>query len=166
MASPNFIARTRRNHALEHATIHLLNRRYPDKQIVGWSTPQGFYIYGDVSTSAVENAVREASSRLSRGESTLAIHPRCGTNLVTASTLVGLVAFATMLPGGNRSRRARLPLVLLASTLAMLLSQPIGLAVQEYVTTDAHQLGTPDIDIEPGVAGQVTVHKVRVTHRG
>lgn len=166
MSVLNLVVRVRRNHALEHATIHLLNRRYPEKQLMGWSTPYGFYIYGDVPTSAVENTIHEASSRLNHGESSLAIHPRCGTNLVTASTLVGLVAFLTMLPNGKHPRRTRLPLVLVASTLTMLFAQPLGLAVQEYITTDAHHPGIPTIEIERGMARQVTVHKVRVTYGG
>ena len=63
-------------------------------------------------------------------------HPRCGTNIVTAGTLVGLLSFLTMLPGDDRSRRQRLGLMIMLSTVALLLSQPLGRLVQERVTTD------------------------------
>lgn len=144
----SFIAATRQHHAVEHATINILNRRHPYLRLVGWSTNQGFHIHGSISADQVRDAAAEAIARLQRGETHLAVHPRCGTNLVTSGTLVGLVAFLTMLPGDKRSRQERLPLVLLLSTLATLLAQPLGLWVQSYVTTD------PDID--PGLIPQVT----------
>ena len=159
-----FITQTRRNHALEHATVHLLNRRYPALRVVGWSTPFGFYIYGHVPTADVQHAVSEALTRLRRGESHLAVHPRCGTNLVTASTLVGLISFLAMLPGDSRSRRERLPLVVLLSTLALILAQPLGLVVQEYITTDA-KMDLAITKIERGTARNAPVHRIQVEHK-
>ena len=159
-----FIAQTRRNHALEHATVHLLNQRYPSAQLVGWSTPYGFYIYGHVPTPAVQHAVSEALTRLRRGEKHLAIHPRCGTNLVTAGTLVGLISFLAMLPGDRESRRERLPLVVLLATLALIVAQPLGLLVQERITTDPNQMDVSISKIERGVSNKTPVHHIRVAH--
>jgi hypothetical protein len=93
VTKPGIIARTRRSHAMEHATIHLLNRRLATTQLAGFSTPYGFYVLGHVSTQDMQSAATEALARLKRGERQLAIHPRCGTNIVTAGTLVGLVTF-------------------------------------------------------------------------
>ena len=156
------IARTRRHHALEHATIQILNRRFPTLRLVGWSTHRGFYIYGKISTEHVETAVAEALTRLRRGESYLAIHPRCGTNLVTSGALVALIAFLTMLPGDRRSRRERLPLLLLLSTVALLFAQPLGLVVQERVTTEANLDDTSVVKTDTYLVGKTPVHKVQL----
>jgi hypothetical protein len=131
---------------------------------MGWSTPYAFYVYGHVPTQVVRGVVTEALTRLRKGENYLAIHPRCGTNLVTAGLLVGLVAFLTMLPGDKRSRRERLPLVLLLSTLALMLAQPLGPVVQEYVTTETDLANAQVAEIERYVVGQTPVHRVRLDH--
>ena len=54
------ILETRRNHALEHATIHVLGGRYPHVHLVGRSTASGFYIYGPLATQEVAGAASEA----------------------------------------------------------------------------------------------------------
>jgi hypothetical protein len=160
------VSQTRRNHALEHATIHLLNRRFPTLYLVGWSSPFAFYIYGHVPADAVRGAVQEGLARLRRGESHLAVHPRCGTNIVTAGALAGLVAFLAMLPGNDRDRRARLPLVVLLSTLALLFAQPLGTAVQQWVTTDARVVDGMEPRITYGQSGQTPVHRVELVATG
>ena len=88
------VARIRRNHALEHATIHVLAKKHRSLRIVGRSTLNGYYLYGNLTTEAVIEAAQEAHSRLRAGEYHLAIHPNCGTNLVTAGSLAGLATFA------------------------------------------------------------------------
>jgi hypothetical protein len=160
------VSQTRRNHAMEHATIHLLNRRFPTKHLVGWSNPFAFYIYGHVPAEAVQGAVQEALARLRSGESHLAVHPRCGTNVVTAGALVGFVSFLAMLPGSDSDRRTRLPLVVLLSTLALLLAQPLGTAVQQWITTDPHLLDGLKPRISYGQTGQTPVHRVELLPSG
>ena len=161
----SFIAQTRRNHALEHATIHVLNRYHPTRRLQGWSTPFGFYVHGDVPTQDVHSAVTEALVRLRRGERDLAIYPHCGTNLVTAGILVGVTAFLTMLPGDARSRRRRLPLVLLLSTLAMVAARPLGPVVQQYVTTEPNVVRTKVTSIQRRLMGKTPVHAIELEHR-
>ena len=160
------IRHTRQHHALEHATIHVLNRRYPARRVFGWSTPFCFYVYGDLPTEAVQGAVSEALLRLRRGETDLAVHPYCGTNVVTAGVLAGLTGFLTMLPGDARDRRTRLPLLVLLSTLAVLASRPLGMAVQQRVTTDAHALHHVVPRLASGRLGATPVHRVELTHVG
>jgi hypothetical protein len=161
----SLVRSTRRHHALEHATIHILNRRHPTVQFVGWSTNKGFFVRGPVSPDMIHSAVTEAVARLRRGETHLAIHPQCGTNLVTAGLLVGLVAFVTMLPGSKRSRRERLPTVMLLSMLATLAAQPLGLWMQAYVTTDPHLSADLSPQIETLVAGDTPIYHVRLVDR-
>ena len=68
-------SRVRRNHGLEHATIHVLSERYPNTTFIGRSDGKGFYIYGQVATDVLRAAVNEALTRLRNGEHSLAIHP-------------------------------------------------------------------------------------------
>jgi hypothetical protein len=159
------VRRVRRHHALEHATIRILNRRLPHVRLGGWSAPGGFYIYGAVTPPQLQAAVAEALARFARGERHLAVHPRCGTNLITAGMLVGLTSFVSMLPGDQRARRTRLPLVLLLSTLALLLAQPLGLAVQQHVTTEANVGSVTGVTIESYQVRQTPLHHVQLAHR-
>lgn len=132
------IDRVRRNHALEHATIHLLSRRYRDLHVMGRSIPDGFILYGDLPTDAVHEAVGEALERLRAGEHDLAIHPACGTNAVAAGTLAGLGAFFVLSPRRRSLAEwlGRLPTVILFTTLGFILGQRLGLALQASLTTN------------------------------
>jgi len=132
-----FLARTRRNHGLEHATVYVLGARYPGLSFVGRSTPNCFYIYGELSAEQVESAAHEALARLRAGETHLTIHPGCGTNYVVSGTLAGAAAFAATTVGRRRNRWESLPTAIAAAILALLLAQPIGPLLQERVTTSA-----------------------------
>ena len=131
----SIIRRTRRNHALEHATIHLLSAALPGKSLAGRSTPFGFYLYGDVTTDNLTTAAYEALHRLRQGERRLAIHPGCGTNFLTSGMFAGLAAFAALSIGDQKHRLSRLPDVLIAATVALMIAQPVGPKLQEKVTT-------------------------------
>ena len=130
-----FVRRTRRNHALEHATIHLLSASSPGRPLAGRSTPYGFYIYGNVTTESLTAAAHDALGRLRRGESRLAIHPGCGTNYLTSGIFAGLAAFSVLGFGSRRDRLSHLPDVVVAATLALIAAQPVGPLLQEKVTT-------------------------------
>lgn len=158
-----WISAVRHNHALEHATIHVLTRRRPDLNLVGRSGATGFTIYGDIETRVLEEAVQEALARLNAGEHRLAVHPRCGTQLSTAGMLAGLAAFGAML-GKSESRWDKLPGVLLASTLAVIAAQPIGLRVQKQVTTAPDVEGARIAGISRQERGSLIIHRVRVAH--
>jgi len=134
---PPFLA-TRRNHALEHASLLILARKYKDQNMAGHSNPTGFFLFGDMSLEDIRNAINEAMTRLRAGESGLAIHPGCGTNLA-ASTLVP-AAFAWAPFQGARSLRWRLlliPVALMFAVFGYLLSKPLGPWLQRNVTTEA-----------------------------
>ena len=151
----------RQNHALEHATIHVLSRRNPYSSFVGRSTLSGFVVYGQVETQEVANAAAEALARLQQGEAQLAVHPRCGTNLAVTSTMAGLAAFGATL-GRPRSKWDRLPLALMASTLAALASQPLANRIQEYVTTTPYVDGLYIAAVTRQDRGRFVIHKVVV----
>jgi hypothetical protein len=133
--SPVILA-TRRNHGLEHATIHILSGQFPGKALAGHSNPRGFFILGDVPTTSVREAATEALARMRNGESNLAVHPGCGTNYVVAGALAGTLAWLGMSGAKTgRQRRERLPLVILLSTLGFMASQPLGPVIQQRITT-------------------------------
>ena len=137
LLNSSLVLSTRRNHALEHATIHVLTGQKPGRPLAGRSTPFGFYIYGEVSDEEVRAAADEALSRLRRGESRLAIHPGCGTNYLTSGAAASLGALAVLSIGDRKARWSRLPDVLIAATLALIVSQPLGPKLQEHITTCA-----------------------------
>ena len=134
---PPFLA-TRRNHALEHASLHILARKYKDQNMGGHSNPTGFFLFGDMSLEDIRNAINEAMTRLRAGESGLAIHPGCGTNLAASTLLPATFAWAPF--QGVRSIRWRLlliPVALMFAVFGYLLSKPLGPWLQRNVTTEA-----------------------------
>lgn len=137
-----FITRIRRNHGLEHATIHLLSRRNPHLSLVGRSDWGGFTLYGPVDTAEVERASYEALARLRQGEASLAIHPRCGTVLATTGILTALAAFTAMgldsVGSRGRFRWSSIPAAMIAATAAAIFAQPLGLVLQERFTTSGY----------------------------
>jgi len=81
----------RKNHALEHATIHVLEELVPVK-LSGVSNPNGFIIQGVSDPYLVLQAAHEAKRRLLSGEKDLAVHPRCGTtSVVTGFSICNIV---------------------------------------------------------------------------
>ena len=132
------ILETRRNHALEHATLQVLARKYQNQSMAGHSNPTGFFLLGDFLTEDVSSAASEALARLLSGESELAIHPGCGTNLATTALLSG--AFAWMPLRGAKTTFWRvwlIPLAVLFAAFGYFLSKPLGPWLQKYITTEA-----------------------------
>ena len=129
-----YILRVRRNHALEHATIHILNQR--NYKLSGRSGAGGFILLGDVPTEQVESAAIEALRRMKAGERKLAIHPNCGTNLVTTAFLATAVAFLGFAGRGLRRSWERFPTMMVAMMAVVLLSMPLGLSLQKHFTTE------------------------------
>jgi len=163
------VARVRRNHALEHATIQILSERNKALALMGRSSLWGFYIYGEVDTKDVLDAAQEGLRRLKAGEQGMAIHPNCGSNYVVAGAIAGLGAFIS-LGGLSRNRReglldrlSRLPLAWAVGTLGVMLSRPLGAILQARVTTKA-EMG--DLRIESIIRNEhpgTVVHQVRTT---
>ena len=131
------ILETRRNHALEHATLHVLARTHKIS-MAGHSNPTGFFLLGDLQLEEIANAAIEALTRLKAGESGLAVHEGCGTNMATTALLSGTFAWAPL--RGANSTRWRLLLIPLAVVFAAFgywLSKPLGPWLQKYITTEA-----------------------------
>jgi hypothetical protein len=122
----------KQNHALEHATIVLLSRKFPEVRLSGISFAAGFFVFGDVPTEEVGRCAEQALYLLRTTQPELAVHERCGTNLAVSALLTGLSAMSVARlrrPYGSANN------VILASTAAMILARPLGLTVQRYITT-------------------------------
>ena len=154
--------RVRRNHGLEHATIHLLSKKHPRTSLAGHSDTRGFWLMGDVPTEAVVEAAQEALKRLRAGEQDLAIHPNCGTNFVTTGSTAGLAAAAAMFGAGRRWRDKleRIPLAMTLATLALILAQPLGFFLQSRITTSGDPGELEIVDIHPSKRGRFKAHRI------
>ncbi|MFZ0533976.1 MAG: DUF6391 domain-containing protein [Anaerolineales bacterium] len=157
------ISHIRRNHGLEHATLHTLANHLPNSMLMGHSDIGGFWIIGDVPPEMLHTAVQEAIVRLRAGERQLAIHPNCGTNYATAGALAGLAGAAAMLGSGKRlqDKLARLPFAAALATMALILSQPLGLLLQARVTTSGDPGSLEVTAITHRKQGRMTIHRVQ-----
>ena len=159
-----YILRTRRNHGLEHATIHILSRA--NYKLSGRSSDQGFIIFGNVPTDRVENAVNEALQRMQSGERKLAVHPNCGTNLVTAGFAATVAAWLGFAGGGWRRGWERFPTMMVIMMAVLLFSKPLGMSLQRHITTegDPGDLRLLSVKREtlqvPFTGQQLTTHRV------
>jgi hypothetical protein len=157
------ISRIRRNHGLEHATLHILAKHHPGKRMGGYSDTGGFWLIGDLTKSDVSEAAHEALRRMKAGEHNLAVHPNCGTNYATAGSLAGLAGVLAMLGVGSRKRDKieRLPMVAVFATIALIFAQPLGLKVQKELTTCGDPGDLDIVEIKPSKRGQINTHRIR-----
>lgn len=127
-----FGRRTRQNHALEHATVTLLAQTLPNLNVSARSNSRGFIIFADLDVGAVSHASHNALERLQAGQSELAIHPNCGTNLAVglSMAMVGsLFALTALRP------RTRIATVVAGGLAGMTVARPVGTLMQRYITT-------------------------------
>lgn len=126
--------RIRKNHSLEHATVNVLEQRYGrNLRIGGLAYSNGFSISGPDMPLPYEvlDAAREGHFRMIRGETNLAIHPRCGTSIAAANFLFSL-AFILVLFFYHHLSVLNLILAFLAANL---LAKPFGMTLQKFFTT-------------------------------
>ncbi len=164
-----YVRRTRRNHGLEHATIHILSERVKNLRMAGRSSDGGFILLGEAPTEQVETAVRDALRRMRAGEHGLAVHPNCGTNLVTTGLLASLAAMIGLAGASRRDSFNRLPTVMTLIMVTLIFSPALGMSLQKFITTDGDPADLEVVSIRrsemqtPLSASPLTVHRV-VTH--
>jgi hypothetical protein len=153
----DIISNTRRNHALEHATVSLLiSKLGPTFRVVGRASGDGFFLYGDIPPEAVAECVNDALVRLKRGEGFWAVTPLCGTNLATAGVLASLSTMAVL---GDGDRKGKMSSAIVAGIIAVTLAQPLGRIIQRYITTSPDLQDTEIVSIESRPDGRF--HKVK-----
>lgn len=164
MLQNSAVYRMRRNHALEHATLNLLAKHAPNLRLAGYSDGGGFWVLGEVSLDALQDAVAEALVRLQNGESSLAIHANCGTNYVVPGFFAGTAAWLATLGSAEddsfNEKMDRWSLVVLLVTVAFLLFRPLGPVVQRVVTTDAEVSGMQITGILRSERSRMVLHRV------
>ncbi|RKD22349.1 hypothetical protein SAMN02745883_02392 [Caminicella sporogenes DSM 14501] len=124
----------RKNHSLEHATVNILEERYGKTlRIGGLAYSNGFSLSGPDLPSPYEvlDAAREGIYRMTKGETYLALHPRCGTSIATSTFLLSLGFIIALFFSNHLS----LLNIIVVFTLANMLSKPLGLTVQKFFTT-------------------------------
>jgi hypothetical protein len=128
----------------------------------GVSDVGGFWIYGEVDTEILLEAAREALERLDAGESGLAVHPNCGTNIAVGALSAGALAWLAMrgTRGSTGRRLRRMPAALLMGMLGYRLAQPLGPKVQEQITTNADVSSLRIVDVIHHDLMGYSVHRV------
>ncbi len=158
-----FTRRLRRNHALEHATMQVLSKRYPGLRMAGISNPKGFFMVADIPTELMTDATLEARKRLQDGEVELAVHPNCGTNIAVSGAIASAVAggvLAIATAAEKKTKWYHYLIALGAAVPAFFLSKPVGPMVQKYVTTSSDIGKTKVTGIFSQKVCQGSVHKV------
>jgi len=124
--------RARVNHALEHATVNVLEEKLgPQPATTGYATSKGFWLVTDLPDTWVASALSEAWKRMEAGESELAIHPRCGTTIAAGNLLFSGLFMATFLYFGGFSLTG----ILISAAAGSLLAPLAGTFLQRNVTT-------------------------------
>ena len=162
LTNQNLSMKIRSNHALEHATLHVLQEKGNNTQLGGISDFSGFWIYGEVPTDLMLSAAQEALARLNKGENTLAVHPNCGTNIAVGSLAAGGMAWMGMLGTRGRFGRKlrRLPLAVLLALLGYQLARPLGPKLQEQITTNADMKGLEIVKVLKHIVIGQTIHHI------
>ena len=123
----------RKNHALEHATINVIEERWGRRGVLsGYARENGYYIIGPVDPETLEWASHEAWERLARGEVELAIHSRCGTSIAVASFTTAVIFILLLV----FTHALNIFLVILAILLGQIFGPFLGEFTQRYFTTD------------------------------
>ncbi len=121
----------RRNHAIEHATINVLEQLSGYRlNISGLSREDGFYIAGIQDPEMVEQSSVQGLTLLKQGNCNLAIHRRCGTDVAIANFVSALVFLVLLFTIGMFSIWS----IIVALLLSNLMSPFLGEVVQKYFT--------------------------------
>jgi len=157
----SLILRTRRNHALEHATIAVLFEREGQRGgVAALSDPWGFGILSSFDSDVVGEAAAEALHRLRAGQANLAITDLCGSNLI----VTGVLAAVTVMVAG-RGKWRNLPTAITAAAFASVAAKPLGRWVQQNLTTDTTGMRTLQIRSVQGqrLSGTHTATRVNIS---
>jgi hypothetical protein len=132
----------RRNEALKHATMNVIEERFGPSGLNGVSRDRGFTLDGIAPPDIILLAAQEGLRRLCAGERRLAIHRRCVTAIVSAGLIAALAFFGILLGTGQLN----LLNVVLAVTLANALAPFAGMFLQKLLPryadlSDLHIVG-------------------------
>ncbi|MBT9130256.1 MAG: hypothetical protein DDT40_00547 [candidate division WS2 bacterium] len=122
----------RKNHAIEHATINVLEKHLASKAVFsGYAREDGFIIQGPVDILTLEVAARNALDRLKAGEKELAIHSSCGTGKAVGSFISGVIILGIFLFAGYFN----IWTIILSFLISTFVGPIVGEMVQKIFTT-------------------------------
>ena len=133
-----FNKRIRQNHALEHATVNVLEEHFGQTSLGGYATKDGFKLRGasNISPELILEAAQTGLSRLRKGEKELALHTRCGSSLLISNFLFSILIIAVLI----FMKFFNLFLFIALIIGINLLARPLGRLTQKYITT------SPDVE--------------------
>jgi hypothetical protein len=155
---------TRRNHALEHATIHVLEAG-GKRRLSGRALPDGFRVSGDASPREIKKAFDQVCRLAREGDPLPYISRRCGSNVVSA---LGL-ALVLLLSVAFVSLLVQPPLAVRAAALAgvvvffVVMRHGIGNWIQRrfFMATDFEEVSLRDVrEVPVGPMERRPVHFV------
>ncbi len=145
--------RLRSNHSLEHATVNVIEEKYGPQRVSGFAREDGFVLQGHFTPALVEICAREGLTRMKRGETSLRVHRKCGTSILS-SNLLASVVFLTLL---WFFQVFTLLYIILAIGVAYLLGPAVGRTFQALFTTSpkVHHLEIAGVEFarSPGLMG-------------
>jgi len=145
-----FNRRLRANHALEHATINVIEEHFGSMNLAGLGQENGFIIQGPIDPHTVEKAARVGLMRLQRGERELAVHHRCGTSMLAANLVSSVLIILFLWKIGYFG----IFYILLALVIAQFLGPHLGRFFQKYITTSTDVEGFEIVGVETGSVSQ------------
>ena len=141
----------RRNHAIEHATINVIEQSVGRTlNISGLSQENGFYIAGIQDAGVVEEAAFRGLSLLKQGQCDLAIHQRCGTDIAIANLTTALI-FLILLFSTGMVNALNIIIALLISNFT---SPYLGQSIQRYFTTSCDVKNTDIVGLQYEIGQQ------------
>lgn len=162
------IRNLRRNHALEHASIHVLSKRFPRYRFIGRSDFNGFYLLTMLPMESLVEGIQTALRRLQAGEKHLAVHPNCGTNLLTSAFLASLSAMLVFNIPRSRKRWSDqlelLPAAVMGALLSLVVAQPLGNSLQKHLTTLPDLYNSRLVSVTSRQSGQYTLYRIHIRH--
>ncbi|MDI3540605.1 MAG: hypothetical protein PWP66_143 [Thermosediminibacterales bacterium] len=122
----------RQNHALEHATINVIQEYYGKELLLsGFAKENGFYIRGPIRPELLEEAAKVGLARLNAGDTYLAIHEKCGTSIAMSNFVASVVFLLFLFKLGYFN----LFNILVAMVLANMFGPLLGKMTQQFLTT-------------------------------
>ncbi|MGI6367981.1 MAG: DUF6391 domain-containing protein [Anaerolineae bacterium] len=162
---PSILARIRKNHALEHATLHMLEQGPLPGPVAAHSDWNGITFYGRVDRDVLCRALTRALSALQAGESHLALHSRCGST-IAVPVLSGLIIGLLLHHMSHTTRKESASALTLAGVLSPLLcAEPLALGAQKQLLTDPHVGSAELLTLRTLSFGRITLHRAAIGYR-
>lgn len=128
-----FNKRVRQNHALEHATVNVIEEKFGRTNLSGYAVKDGFKLFGSTNLppELIYQAAQIGLERLKSGEKHLAIHNRCGSSLLITNFLFAVLIIAAFMG----TKIFKLSYLLIALVVINFLAKPLGRLTQRWITT-------------------------------